>query len=136
MARLEEGRDPEPIGGQQAPDERCQADPIASRERLANPAHEGNARVDPGAELTDDAANERRMEKRHVCRRHVRDLGATRKCLQPGAEPAKWTSALLEVVDDFEGVGKQGERLAPRTDEHDRAAYATGHEPRDAPHER
>jgi hypothetical protein len=111
-ARLEEGRNPEPIGGEQVLDERCQADPIAGRERLAKPSNEGNARVDPDAEPTDDATNERRMEKRHVCRRHVRDLAEACKCLQPGAETAKWPSALLEVVDDFEGVGERGERLA------------------------
>ena len=31
----------------------------------------------------------------------------------PGrAETASWTAALLEVLEDLEGVGKQGERLA------------------------
>jgi len=85
-ARLDEGRNPEPVGGQQTLDERCQADPISGRKRLAKPPHEGNARVEPGVELTDDAAHERRMEKRHVARRHVRDLAATCKCLQACAE--------------------------------------------------
>jgi hypothetical protein len=110
-ASLEEGGDPEPIGVQQVLDEGRQADSIRSRERLAKPSNERNARVDLVAEPTYDATDERRMEKRHICRRHVRDLATTRKCLQADAETTKWPAALLEVVEDFEDLGKQGERL-------------------------
>jgi hypothetical protein len=135
-ARLEEGGNPEPIGVQQVLDEGRQADSIGSRERLAKPSNEGNAGVDPVAEPTYDTTNERWMEKRHICRRHVRDLATTPKCRQTDAETTKWPAALLEVVEDVEGVGKQGECLARRTDQHDGTPHATCHEPRDAPHER
>jgi hypothetical protein len=56
--------------------------------------------------------NERRVEKGHVCRRHVRDLGTTSQCLEPYAESAQWAPAFFEVFEDLEDLGKRGQRLA------------------------
>ena len=137
MARLEERRDPEPIGGQQAPDERCQADPIASRERLAKPADEGHARVDPGAEPDDDA-NERtpdgetaRLSTTRT--RPRRDLAsASSPALSPPSGPRPSSrSSTTSKVSGSEGSDWPRERTSTTGPPTPRATS-----PAHAPHER
>ena len=94
---------------------RQQGDPIRRRERMPAAVSDGRSGVVVRADRTENGGHERRIEKRHVHRRHEGDVGPPLKRCETGGQAAKRAVALRGIVDDLDVAGQVGQLLTGRS---------------------